>query len=48
MRESEFDWFANHPEIMKQYREEYVAIIGERVVATRRAFETSAGRGRKG
>lgn len=33
MRESEFNWFANHPEIMNQYRGEYVAIIGKSVVA---------------
>ena len=33
MRETEFNWFACNPEIMKQYRGEYVAIIGEKVVA---------------
>ena len=33
MREAEFNWVANHPEIFKKYRGEYVAIIGKKVIA---------------
>ncbi len=33
MRESEFNWFANHPEILNKYKSEYIAIIGDKIVA---------------
>ncbi|MDI6793287.1 MAG: DUF5678 domain-containing protein [bacterium] len=33
MREYEHNWLANHPEITKEYRGEYVAVIGEKIVA---------------
>jgi len=33
MRETEHNWLANHPEITKEYRGEYVAVIGEKIVA---------------
>ena len=33
MREKEQIWLCTHPEITKKYRGEYVAIIGEKIVA---------------
>ncbi|MDI6735537.1 MAG: DUF5678 domain-containing protein [bacterium] len=32
MREIEHNWLAKHPEITQQYRGEYVAVIGEKIV----------------
>ncbi len=33
MREYEFKWFATHPEVLEKYKGEYIAIIGEKIVA---------------
>ena len=33
MKEIESNWLAQHPDIDQQYRGEYIAIWGERVVA---------------
>ena len=33
MREKEFSWLAHNLEVKKKYRGEYIAIIGEQVVA---------------
>ena len=33
MKELESSWFAEHPEIREQYRGEYVAVSGKRVIA---------------
>jgi len=33
MREKEQIWLCAHPEIVKKYRGEYIAIIGEKIVA---------------
>jgi hypothetical protein len=33
MREKEQIWLNTHPEVTKKYRGEYIAIIGEKIVA---------------
>lgn len=33
MREKEQIWLSAHPEINKKYRGEYIAVIGEKIVA---------------
>lgn len=33
MKERESLWLSEHPEILKEYRGEYIAVSGERVIA---------------
>ena len=40
MLRREYSWFLEHPEIIAQYSGEYIAIVGEKVVAHGRNFRT--------
>lgn len=39
MLPKEFLWFVNHPEIENQYAGEYIAIVGEEIVAHGKDFQ---------
>ncbi|HEX9731127.1 MAG TPA: DUF5678 domain-containing protein [Thermoanaerobaculia bacterium] len=39
MLRKEYGWFLDHPEIIAQYSGEYIAIVGDKVVAHGRSFK---------
>ncbi len=39
MRNREFDWLLSHPEIEERYVGEYIAIVGDRIVAHGKDFK---------
>lgn len=40
MLQREYDWFLAHPEIVGRYAGEYIAIVGEKIVAHGRDLKT--------
>jgi len=39
MRDREFDWLLSHPEVEERYVGEYIAIVGDRIIAHGKDFK---------
>lgn len=47
MKEIEAQWLASHPEILRKYRGQYIAVSGERVIAHGKHLKTVLHKARK-